>query len=149
MRILRIVVAIFLFCFVSSGFGRAEGHNVGHNDSLEKTYEVIKSVDINVYPGATFVYGNSEIGYCFTTKESVETVKAWYKKQLSSWQVNENKDSCFIYNGKEETNIRDLVMENPLVSIRENSNLPEEHNLDKKMTTEIIIMVPQQDIRSP
>ena len=140
-RYFSILLTMVLFCFVSLQIGLAEVKNVGQNESPEIAIKTCNDANISIYPDATFVYGNSKIGYCFATNESVEAVKAWYKKQLPSWQVYEDNDSCAFYTGDKETNLRDLVMKTPFVILQKNSNLPVKHSLDKNMTTEIVIMV--------
>ncbi|KPJ97511.1 MAG: hypothetical protein AMJ60_11000 [Desulfobacterales bacterium SG8_35] len=104
--------------------------------------KLIKSAGIPLYSKADFVYGNSSVGFRFASSEPVETVKTWYRKQLPSWPVYNEYGGWILYNGKAGSGMGE-IMAKPQVSVQENEKLPEWHDLDKKMTTEIVIMVPQ------
>ena len=104
--------------------------------------KLIKSAGIPLYSEARFVYGNNSVGYRFASSQPVEAVRAWYRKQLSSWPVYEDEyGSWIIYKGKPGAGMGDLIMKKTQVSIQKNDKLPEWHSLDKNMTTEIVVMV--------
>jgi len=106
--------------------------------------QLIKSAGIPVYSKARFVYGNNSVGYRFASSEPVDNVRAWYRKQLSSWPVYEDKyGSWIIYKGKPGASMGDLIMQKTQVSIQKNDKLPEWHVLNEDMTTEIVILVVQ------
>lgn len=105
--------------------------------------QLIKSAGIPLYSKADFVYGNSSVGYRFATSEPVETVRAWYKKKLSSWSVFADEfGTWIIYQGKPGAKMGGFLQNNR-VSVQTNDKLPEWHALDESMTTEIVIMVIQ------
>jgi hypothetical protein len=104
--------------------------------------QLIESAGIPLYTKARFVYGNNSVGYRFASSEPVDNVRAWYRKQLSSWPVYEDKyGSWIIYKGKPGASMGDLIMKKTQVSVQKNDKLPEWHSLDKNMTTEIVVMV--------
>ena len=106
--------------------------------------KLLKNAGIPLYSKARFVYGNSSVGYRFASSQPIETVRTWYKKKLSSWPVYEdNYGSWIIYKGEPGANMGELIMQKNQVSVQKNDKLPEWHSLDKKMTTEILIMVIQ------
>jgi hypothetical protein len=82
------------------------------------------------------------VGYRFASSEPVDKVRTWYRKQLSSWPVYEDRyGSWIIYKGKPGADMADLLMQKTQVSVQKNDKLPEWHSLDRNMTTEIVIMV--------
>ena len=104
--------------------------------------KLIKSAGIPLYSKADFVYGNSSVGFRFATSEPVESVRTWYRKRLPSWPVYNEYGGWILYNGKAGLGMGE-IMGKPQVSVQKNDKLPEWHALDKKMTTEIVIMVLQ------
>jgi len=112
-------------------------------DSLkDQDEQLIKSAGIPLYTKARFVYGNNSVGYRFASSEPVDKVRTWYRKQLSSWPVYEDKyGSWIIYKGKPGAGMGELIMQKTQVSVQKNGKLPEWHSLDQTMTTEIVIMV--------
>jgi len=106
--------------------------------------KLIKNAGIPLYSKARFVYGNPSVGYRYASNESVETVRNWYKKKLSSWPVYEDDlGTWIIYDGKPGANMTQLLMQKNQVSIQKNDKLPEWHSLDKDMTTEVVIFIVQ------
>jgi len=106
--------------------------------------KLIKNAGIPLYSKARFVYGNSSVGYRFASSQPIETVRTWYKNKLSSWPIYEdNYGSWIIYKGEPGANMGELIMQKTQVSIQKNDKLPEWHSLDRKMTSEILIMVIQ------
>ena len=106
--------------------------------------KLIKNAGIPLYSKARFVYGNSSVGYRFASSQPIETVRTWYINKLSSWPVYEDEyGSWIIYKGKPGADMGELIMQKTQVSVQKNDKLPEWHSLDKKMTTEILIMVIQ------
>ena len=84
------------------------------------------------------------MGYRYASSESVEKVRKWYKKKLSSWPVYKDKfDTWIIYKGEPGADMGQLVMQKNQVSVQKNEKLPEWHSLDKDMTTEILIFIVQ------
>jgi hypothetical protein len=112
------------------------------NSLGERDEQLMKSAGIPLYSKARFVYGNNSVGYRFASSEPVDKVRTWYRKQLSSWPVYEDRyGSWIIYKGKPGADMADLLMQKTQVSVQKNDKLPEWHSLDRNMTTEIVIMV--------
>jgi len=104
--------------------------------------KLIKNAGIPLYSKARFVYGNSSVGYRFASSEPVQAVQLWYRAKLSTWPVMDQYGSWIIYNGKPGAGLGE-IMSKPQVTVQINDKLPEWHSLDKNMTTEIVIMIPQ------
>jgi len=128
---------------VPDGYKKLAVGAVPTADSLkDQDEQLIKSAGIPLYSKARFVYGNNSVGYRFASSEPVDNVRAWYRKQLASWPVYEDRfGSWIIYKGKPGAKMSDLIMQKNQVSVQKNDKLPEWHDLDKTMTTEIVIMV--------
>lgn len=110
----------------------------------DKDEKLIKNAGIPLYSKARFVYGNSSVGYRFASSQPIERVRTWYINKLPSWPVYEDEfGSWIIYKGKPGAGMGELIMQKTQVSVQKNDKLPEWHSLDKKMTTEILIMVIQ------
>ena len=103
---------------------------------------LIKQAGIPIYSKANFVYGTRDVGFRFATSVSADAVKRWYREQLPKWAVLEEYGGWIMYNGKPGASMGD-VMSKHQVSVQKNDKLPEWHALDKGMTTEIVIMIPQ------
>jgi hypothetical protein len=126
---------LILICVLWAGMASAASL------SNEET-KLLEGAGIPIFPQAVFAYGNSSVGFRFATSEPVENVKTWYKSQLSSWSVMNEYGSWIIYNGAAGSGLAE-IMSKPQVAVQKNEKLPEWHSLDKKMTTEIVIMIPQ------
>ena len=129
----QILIAI---CFV---FILATASSAEELSAADKDY--IKGVGIPIYSGATFVYGNKSVGYRFATAKSSEDVKAWYEKQLSEWSVFNEYGSWLLYKGK--PGLKGEAFSKPQVQIQNNPKLSEWYGIDKSLTTEIVIYIPQ------
>jgi len=103
---------------------------------------LIEKAGIPVYGKSVFAYGNASVGFRFASAEPPETVRQWYRDKLSSWAVFDQYGSWILYNGKPGIGMGELMGMNQVL-IQANENLPAWHSLDKNMTTEILIMVPQ------
>ena len=133
------------FFKVPSGYKELMAGAIPTATSLaDQDEKLMKNAGIPLYSKARFVYGNSSVGYRFASSQPIEKVRSWYKKKLSSWPVYEdNYGSWIIYKGEPGANMGELIMQKTQVSIQKNDKLPEWHSLDRKMTTEILIMVIQ------
>lgn len=104
--------------------------------------KLITNAGIPIYGKSVFAYGNADVGFRFASSETPETIRQWYKEKLSSWVVYDQYGGWILYNGEQGLGMAE-VMGKDQVSIQTNKNLPEWHSLDKGMTTEIVIMIPQ------
>jgi hypothetical protein len=129
----RLFVAMFCLMLGTSVFAE----ELGSGD-----IQLIKSSGIQVYPEADFVNGSRDVGYRFATAKSPDEVRAWYKKQMPSWALFDNFDSWILYDGKPGAGMGELMTANQ-VSIKENKMLHEWFGIDKAMSTEIVIMIPE------
>ena len=103
---------------------------------------LIDGAGVQLYPGATFATGSKDVGFRFATSEAPEAVRKWYQEKLASWSLFDEYDSWILYDGEEGASMGDLMSLNQ-VQVQTNENLPEWHQVDKSMTTEIVVMVVQ------
>jgi len=103
---------------------------------------LIAGAGVPLYPGATFATGSKDVGFRFATSEAPAVVRKWYQEKLAGWVLFDKYDSWILYKGEPGASMGDLMSLNQ-VQVQTNENLPEWHNVDKSMTTEIVIMVVQ------
>ena len=101
---------------------------------------LIEAAGIPLYPGAAFATGSKDLGFRFATSESPEAVRKWYQEKLASWSLFDRFGSWVLHEGEPVEGMGDLMSRNQ-VQVQKNDKLPEWHDLDKSMTTEIVIMV--------
>ncbi|HEY5683676.1 MAG TPA: hypothetical protein VIR61_08385 [Sulfuricaulis sp.] len=102
--------------------------------------KLIKAAGIPLFSKATFVYGNKDVGFRFASSASPEEVQKWYRQQLPKWALLKEYGGWILYNGAPGVDMGEVMSKNQ-VSVKHNDNLPQWHSLDKKMTTEIVIMI--------
>ncbi|MCG6925173.1 MAG: hypothetical protein LJF30_07685 [Acidobacteria bacterium] len=103
---------------------------------------LIEGAGVPLYPGATFATGSKDVGFRFATSEAPAVVRKWYQEKLAGWVLFDKYDSWILYQGEPGASMGDLMSLNQ-VQVQTNENLPEWHDVDKSMTTEIVIMVVQ------
>jgi hypothetical protein len=101
---------------------------------------LIESAGVPVYPKATFVYGNPDVGFRFAASLSAEEVRQWYREKLPQWSVLDAYGSWILYNGKPGAGLGEVMSMNQVL-IQKNENLPGWYSVEKNMTTEIVIMI--------
>jgi hypothetical protein len=101
---------------------------------------LIEGAGVPLYPGATFATGNKDVGFRFATSEAPEVVRKWYQEKLAGWSLFDQYNSWILYHGEPGASMADL-MSRDQVQVQTNENLPEWHEVDESMTTEIVIMV--------
>lgn len=102
--------------------------------------KLIKAAGVPLFSKATFVYGNKDVGFRFAASASPEEVQKWYRQQLPKWALLNEYGGWILYNGAPGVGMGEVMSKNQ-VSVKHNDNLPQWHSLDKKMTTEIVIMI--------
>ena len=109
-------------------------------DLKQSDVSLIESAGVPVYSKATFVYGNSDVGFRFATSISPDEARQWYREKLTEWSVLDQYGSWIMYDGKPGAGIGEVMSKNQIL-IKKNENLPGWYSLDKNMTTEISIMI--------
>lgn len=102
--------------------------------------KLIKAAGVPLFSKATFVYGNKDVGFRFASSTTPEEVQKWYRQQLPKWALLKEYGGWILYNGAPGVGMGEVMSKNQ-VSVKHNDNLPQWHSLDKKMTTEIVIMI--------
>jgi hypothetical protein len=102
--------------------------------------KLVKAAGVPLFSKATFVYGNKDVGFRFASSASPEEVQKWYRQQLPKWALLKEYGGWILYNGAPGAGMGEVMSKNQ-VSVKHNDNLPQWHSLDKKMTTEIVIMI--------
>lgn len=102
--------------------------------------KLIDEAGVPLFPGATFVYGNKDVGFRFVSNTSPEQVQAWYRQQLPKWVLFNEYGGWILHDGAPGIGMGEVMSKNQ-VSVQHNNNLPQWHSLDKSMTTEIVIMI--------
>jgi hypothetical protein len=102
--------------------------------------KLIKAAGVPLFSKATFVYGNKDVGFRFASSTPPEEVQKWYRQQLPKWALLKEYGGWILYNGAPGVGMGEVMSKNQ-VSVKHNDNLPQWHSLDKKMTTEIVIMI--------
>ena len=103
--------------------------------------KLIKAAGVPIYPGATFINGNQDVGFRFATRKSPEDVRSWYAEQLPAWSLYKEFGGWILYDGKLGLGMGELMSKNQ-VSAQTNEQLHEWFGVDKAMSTEIVIMLP-------
>ncbi len=109
-----------------------------------KDADIIKSAGISIHPDVTFVIGSRDVGYRFATLKSPDEVRQWYRDKLPEWSLYEEFGGWILYLGKQGLGMGE-IMSKPQIMIQANDKLPEWHSLDKDMTTELVIMIPESE----
>ena len=104
---------------------------------------LIKGAGVPLYSEAEFVNGNHDVGFRFATSKSPEEVRAWYTKQLAAWSLYSQYGGWILYEGKPGLGLGDLMMSVKQVQVQKNLNLYEWFGIDKKKSTEIVILIPR------
>lgn len=102
--------------------------------------KLIDAAGVPLFPGATFVQGNKDVGFRFASSKPPEEVQKWYRQQLPKWELFNEYGGWILHNGAPGINMGEVMSKNQ-VSVQHNNNLPQWHSLDKNMTTEIVIMI--------
>jgi hypothetical protein len=102
--------------------------------------KLIKAAGVPLFSKASFVYGNKDVGFRFASSTPPEEVQKWYRQQLPKWALLKEYGGWILYNGAPGVGMGEVMSKNQ-VSVKHNDNLPQWHSLDKKMTTEIVIMI--------
>jgi len=126
---------LILLCLIALGSSGAIAAELPAADAA-----LIEKAGVPLYPGATFATGNEDTGFRFATAEAPETVRNWYRKKLAGWSLFDKFDSWILYDGEAGASMGDLMSKSQ-VQVQANENLPEWHDVDKSMTTEIVILV--------
>ena len=100
----------------------------------------IEKAGVPLYPGATFATGSKDVGFRFATAESPDVVRQWYQEKLEGWRLFDQYGSWILYKGDPVAGMGELMSRHQ-VQVQTNENLPEWHQVDKSMTTEVVIMV--------
>ncbi len=136
-RMLQISMLSGLVLILAAGIVLAAG-------LAPKDAKILEDAGIPVFQGAQFVNGSlgGDMGARFAISAPVEDVRAFYKAKFPSWALNDEYGSWILYNG-EPGGGPAAYMGKQQVSVVENKNLPSWFGLDKSMTTEIIVVVPE------
>jgi len=102
--------------------------------------KLIEAAGVPLFSKATFVYGNKSVGFRFATSTPPEEVQKWYRQKLPKWALLNEYGGWILYNGAPGIGMGGAMSKNQ-VSVKHNDNLPQWHSLEKKMTTEIVIMI--------
>ena len=103
---------------------------------------VIESAGVQIYPEATFVNGNQDVGFRFATKKSPGDTRDWYREHLSKWSLYEEHGGWILYDGKPGLGLGAL-MSKKQVAVQTNKMLHDRFGADEAKTTEIVIMIPR------
>lgn len=117
----------------------------GQDKSATDNEAILGKAGVPVYPGAVFCTGTTKTGLRYATSDSVEQVRKWYQAKRSGWQLmNEPKfDIWVLYQGPPDIKMMEWMNYN-MAQVNENKEMPGWHNLDKGMTTEIVLGVADQ-----
>lgn len=108
-------------------------------DDIPSKYQAaIDAADVPAYPGATFCIGDPATGMRLATSDSVETVRNWYRSQLPDWNTYEEYGGWILYAGPAGAGMS-VIFGSFQVSITENPELPNWHEVPADATTEIVI----------
>ena len=129
---LKILIATIFLAITAGAFGEI----LPVEDSA-----LIDGAGIPIHPDATFVYGNSQLGFRFATSESPEAVRKWYLEHLKEWALLEDMGLWILYNGPKGLGFPEFFMSRSHVTVSMNDELPDWHSLDEGMTTEIVLMI--------
>ena len=102
--------------------------------------KLIEAAGVPLFSKADFVYGNKDVGFRFVSSTPPEDIQKWYRQQLSQWALYNQYGGWILYDGAPGVGMGEIMSKNQ-VSVQRNDNLPQWHSLDKKMTTEIVIMI--------
>lgn len=138
MRNIYWILVSFCFLMLITSTGVFAGNLSAGDQNL------IKETGIPIYSGAEFVNGNHDVGFRFATSKSPEEVRAWYKKQLSVWELYSEYGGWILYEGKPGLGIGDLMMLKKQVQVQNNTKLHEWFGIDKNKSTEIVLLVPKK-----
>ena len=126
---------LFALCLLALGALVAPAADLPAADAA-----LIEGAGVPLYPGATFATGNKDVGFRFATSESPDVVRKWYQEKLASWSLFDQYNSWILHEGEPVKGLGEL-MSRSQVQVQTNDMLPEWHQVDKNMTTEIVIMV--------
>lgn len=109
-----------------------------------KDAAVLKGAGIPVYQGAKYINGQlgGISGVRFVSSADLEEVRAFYRSALPGWALNSQYGTWILYNGKPGGGPA-TYMNKQQVMVVKNMKLSSMFGLDKEMTTEIMIVVPQ------
>lgn len=108
-------------------------------DDIPADYQAaIDTANVPAYPGSVFCTGDPASGMRLATSDSVETVRKWYRSQLPDWNIYEGYGGWILYAGPADAGMTD-IFSSFQVSITENPELPNWHDLSSDMSTEIVI----------
>jgi hypothetical protein len=102
--------------------------------------KLIEAAGVPLFSKATFVYGNKDVGFRFASSTPPEEVQKWHRQQLPKWSLFSEYGGWILYDGAPGIGMGEVMSKNQ-VSVKHNKNLPQWYSLDKKMTTEIVIMI--------
>ena len=108
---MKILIATIFLAITAGAFGEI----LPVEDSA-----LIDGSGIPIHPDATFVYGNSQVGFRFATSESPESVRKWYLEQLKEWALLEDMGLWILYNGPKGLGFRDFFMSRSHVTVSVN-----------------------------
>lgn len=132
-----VFTAVMCFCFLLMSV------SVYGVDLPAADQNLIKEAGIPIYLEAVFVNGNQDVGFRFATSQSEEEVRAWYQKQLPAWPLYSEYGGWILYEGKPGLGLGDLMMNVKQVQVQTNLNLSEWFGVDRKKSTEIVILIPR------
>ena len=101
---------------------------------------LIEDAGIPIHADATFVYGDSSVGFRFATATPVAEVRSWYAEQLGDWTLTESFGLWAIYDGPEGLGFGERMSVNQ-VTVDTNDDMPGWYSIDADMTTEIVIQI--------
>lgn len=117
-----------------------------HGEELKpEATAAMETAGFSPYPGSVFCTGTVEQGMRFATSDSPEAVRKWFVDNLVNWSLSsdEGLGMWSLFDGPVELKGKGQIFAYNNVSVNENSNLPEWHNLSDNMTTEILVALPR------
>ncbi|HED13739.1 MAG TPA: hypothetical protein ENI62_08815 [Gammaproteobacteria bacterium] len=106
---------------------------------------ILKDAGIPLYKNAEFLnggLGDQSIGARFASSANVEAVRKFYRSRFPSWALNAQYGTWILYDGQPGNSLA-AYMGKKQIMVQTNSNLPAWFGVDKKNTTEILIVIPK------
>ena len=102
--------------------------------------KAIHEAGLSVYPGAVVLDGERAMGIGFVTVDSVDKVRSWYREKNTGWAVFDDGEIWALYDGQPGLNPFEIISKTHVL-IMKDEKLPLVHHLEKRMTTEIVIIL--------